>query len=108
MLETVFFDPRGQEMLINTIGKFWKYSRLHLNNFDAGIIYLHKAYLNPTNMKWNRYTLPELTKLRTLEYRGGRYQEKFKTNEHVMFPAITSDNFIIKTLDVVELDKRRL
>ena len=108
MLETVFFDPRGQNMLLNTIGKSWKYSHRYLNAFDSGILYLPKAYLKPPNKVWNRYSLPELIKLKTLEYRVGKYQKRFRHYEHFMFQAITSDKVIIKTLDKTELEKTRL
>ena len=108
MLETVFFDPRGQKMLLKTIGKSWTYSRLYLNDSDRSILYLPKAYLKPPNREWTQYSLSKIRKLKTLAYRVGKYQERFKRNEHFMFQAILSNDADIKTLDETEFKKTRV
>ena len=107
MLEKVFFDPDGQEMLLKTIGKSWEHRILQLGEFDKSILYLPKAYLKPPNRGWTQYSLSEIRKLKTLAYRVGKYQEKFKKNERFMFQAILSTDAKIKTLDETEFEKAR-
>ena len=52
-------------------------------------------------------TCSEIRKLKTLAYRVGKYQEKFKKNERFMFQAILSTDAKIKTLDETEFEKAR-